>query len=588
MRRRQRKSEARLERVHRQHHYVEGERPEPNAIVDCGWGRLLFANTFDDVDHLVSEIRAEGPEQRDIAIYVSDPHVLIGTAPAELFLDPSHTYRLNLATYRRWARKPSGFFIRRMIADADAEAVNRLYALGNMVQVRPDFFESRGERRELVYFVAEDEETGAVIGTVTGVDHIRAFDDPQKGSSLWCLAVDPQTGHAAVGEALTRWLAEHFIARGAGCMDLSVLHDNEGAIALYEKLGFTRLPLFSVKRRNVINERLFVGHDPAKDMNPYARIIINEARRRGIGVDVLDVAGGLFQLSSGGRVIKCRESLSELTSAVALSICDDKPMTRRIVEAAGVSVPEQVEADDREAVQALLERGGSLVVKPARGEQGRGVAVDLDTMESVETAITNASAHSDRVIVESFHNGDDLRLIVIAYKLVAAAIRRPAEVVGNGRDSVKALIERQSRRRSAATGGESTIPLDPETERCVAKAGYRLNDVPDEGVSFPVRKAANLHTGGTIHDVTELVHPRLVEAAVTVARAIDIPVVGVDFIVKDPAEPAYVFIEANERPGLANHEPQPTAERFIDLLFPMSMPAAARDHARRHDAVTGH
>src|SRR3546814_13008158 len=81
MRRRQRKSEARLERVHRQHHYVEGERPEPNAIVDCGWGRLLFANTFDDVDHLVSEIRAEGPEQRDIAIYVSDPHVLIGTAP---------------------------------------------------------------------------------------------------------------------------------------------------------------------------------------------------------------------------------------------------------------------------------------------------------------------------------------------------------------------------------------------------------------------------------------------------------------------------------------------------------------------------
>src|SRR3546814_19053528 len=101
-------------------------------------------------------------------------------------------------------------------------------------------------------------------------------------------------------------------------------------------------------------------------------------------------------------------------------------------------------------------------------------------MESVETAITNASAHSDRVIVESFHNGDDLRLIVIAYKLVAAAIRRPAEVVGNGRDSVKALIERQSRRRSAATGGESTIPPDPDTDSCVAKAGSRLNNVPAE------------------------------------------------------------------------------------------------------------
>jgi D-alanine-D-alanine ligase-like ATP-grasp enzyme len=100
-----------------------------------------------------------------------------------------------------------------------------------------------------------------------------------------------------------------------------------------------------------------------------------------------------------------------------------------------------------------------------------------------------------------------------------------------------------------------------------------MEDVPPEGLGFPVRKAANLHTGGTIHDVTDRVHPVLREAAIRVARAIDIPVVGVDFIVRSPAEPEYVFIEANERPGLANHEPQPTAERFVDLLFPLSRPA---------------
>jgi GNAT-family acetyltransferase (TIGR03103 family) len=276
--------------------------------------------------------------------------------------------------------------------------------------------------------------------------------------------------------------------------------------------------------------------------------------------------------------------LSELTSAVALSICDDKAMTRRIVEAAGVAVPDEVEASDREAVQEMLERHGSLVVKPARGEQGRGVAVDLDTMESVDKAIEIARTQSAEVLVESFHKGDDLRLIVIGFKLVAAAIRRPAEVVGNGRDSVRLLIERQSRRRAAATGGESKIPLDPETERCVAKAGYAMDDVPAEGVAFPVRKAANLHTGGTIHDVTDHIHPLLAAAAVRVARAIDIPVVGVDFIVKHPAEPDYVFIEANERPGLANHEPQPTAQRFIDLLFPLSMPAAIA-RPRRKDAA---
>ncbi|WP_129794374.1 N-acetylglutaminylglutamine synthetase [Sphingosinicella sp. CPCC 101087] len=560
----------------------------PNAVADCGWGRILFAQTFQDVEDLVSEIRAEGAEQRDIAMYVTDPHVLLAASPAELFLDPSHTFRLNLATYRSSDRRPSGFLVRRMVPDTDAGAVNRLYALHRMVEVRPDFFEQQErEARLLTYFVAEDEETGALIGTVTGIDHKVAFGDPESGSSLWTLAVDPQTPHPGVGEALIRWLAEHYIARGAGYMDLSVLHDNHGAIALYEKLGFHRLPVFAVKRRNVINERLFAGHDPAKAMNPYARIIINEARRRGIGVRVIDAEGGLFELTSGGRTIRCRESLSDLTTAVSLSICDDKAMTRRIVQAAGVNVPGEIEADDMDAVRAMLDEHGSLVVKPARGEQGRGVAVDLDTMEAVERAIELARQQSDKVLVETFHTGYDLRLVVIGFKLVAAAIRRPAEVVGNGRDTVRRLIERQSRRRAAATGGESRIPLDAETERCVAKAGYGLDDVPPEQASFPVRKAANLHTGGTIHDVTEIVHPKLVDAAIRVARAIDIPVVGVDFIVKDPAEPDYVFIEANERPGLANHEPQPTAERFMDLLFPLSMPAAARN-VRTVDAAAQH
>ena len=100
--------------------------------------------------------------------------------------------------------------------------------------------------------------------------------------------------------------------------------------------------------------------------------------------------------------------------------------------------------------------------------------------------------------------------------------------------------------------------------------------MPASGVQINVRKTANLHTGGTIHDVTGITHPTLIQAALSVARAIQIPVVGVDLMVKHPTRPDYVFIEANERPGLANHEPQPTAERFIDLLFPLSVPMLAR------------
>ncbi|KJS42844.1 MAG: GNAT family acetyltransferase, partial [Rhodospirillaceae bacterium BRH_c57] len=125
-------------------------------------------------------------------------------------------------------------------------------------------------------------------------------------------------------------------------------------------------------------------------------------------------------------------------------------------------------------------------------------------------------------------------------------------------------------RRAAATGGESRIPLDAETERCALDAGFALDDVPPEGAEVTVRKTANLHTGGTIHDVTDQIHPALVRAAVRAAHALDIPVVGLDLLVPDIGGPDHVIIEANERPGLANHEPQPTAERFIDLLFPQT------------------
>jgi len=180
------------------------------------------------------------------------------------------------------------------------------------------------------------------------------------------------------------------------------------------------------------------------------------------------------------------------------------------------------------------------------------------------------------VLLESCHDGQDLRVIVIGGRVVAAAVRRPATVRGTGHHTVRELIDKASRRRMAATGGESRIPVDAETERCVAATGLAMDDVPDEGQELAVRRTANLHTGGTIHDCTDDLHAALNEAAVRAAEALHIPVVGLDFIVPDPAQDDYVIIEANERPGLANHEPQPTAERFVDLLFPQTAEPAAR------------
>lgn len=545
--------------------------------LDCGWGRLVFAQTFGDAKTLTAALGAEQPDRRDIAVYVRDPHILLANAPQELFLDPSHMYRLDLARYRASRRTPKGFFIRRLTSQSDAEAINRIYAARSMIPVPPQFFWSKRDARTIIYFVAEDERTGEVLGTVTGVDHARAFSDPEGGSSLWCLAVDPTAPHRGIGEALVRRLAEYFKVRGAAFLDLSVLHDNREAIALYENLGFQRISFFSVKRKNPINETLFTGPDTDDALNPYAKIIVNEARRRGIHVQIVDAEGGFFRLTYGGRSILCRESLTEMTSAVAMSICDDKAVTRRVVGAAGVRVPAQLDSQASPTELAeFVRRCGSVVVKPARGEQGRGISIGLHDLDEIGAAIDEARKVSDTVLLEEYVEGDDLRLVVINYRVVAAAIRRPPIVVGNGDATVRELIASQSRRRSAATGGEAKIPLDAETERTVRAAGYDLADVLPAATQIAVRRTANLHTGGTIHDVTDSVDVALLDAAVAAARAIDIPVTGIDFLVKSPHRPDYVFIEANERPGLANHEPQPIAERFVDLLFPLSVPASAR------------
>ncbi|MET1756610.1 N-acetylglutaminylglutamine synthetase [Novosphingobium sp. RD2P27] len=548
-----------------------------NAVAECGWGRVIFGNSFADTQDFAEALREEEKDCRDIGIYVINPHVLLASAPQELFLDPSHTFRLQRSDYEP-ADEACPVLVRDIEPGRDVESANRIFASRNMVVMRPEFFDGNLEGAGLIFLVATDSQDGEVAGVVMGVDHSHYLGSQDKGCSLWCLAVDPQARQSGIGTALTRALAERFWAKGAEYLDLTVLHDNEQAIGLYEKLGFKRIQSFTVKRKNTINEKLFTGPELGGNLNPYALIIINEARRRGIHVEVIDEESGIFRLSLGGRTVVCRESLSELTSAVAMSICENKEISRRVVSEAGVRVPDQVQWDGtREQIADFLGRNTAVVVKPTHGEQGRGISVDLRSVEEVESAIASAQRMSTTVLLEEYFEGQDLRLVVINFKLVAAAIRKPAAVTGDGISTIARLIDAQSRRRMAATAGESRIPVDAETARIVRLAGYTMDDILPAGEELQVRKTANLHTGGTIHDVTDSVHPELVEAAVAAARSIDIPVVGIDFMVTSPRSPDYVFIEANERPGLANHEPQPTAQRFVDLIFPLSMPTDVRN-----------
>lgn len=539
-------------------------------IVECGWGRLIAGHTFADPAAVADALLHEKPGQRDIAFYLDKPHVVVAHAPQDLFIDPSETYRLWLNHYRTQRAARRGFTVRRLRTRSDIAAANAIYRARRMVPLDPAVAWSQRGQRHIEHVLAEDRATGEVIGVAMGIDHCEAWGDPAGGSSLWALAVAPQASHPGVGEALTRHLAEHFHARGRAYLDLSVLHDNRSAIALYRKLGFQNVQVFAVKRRNAINEPLFTtpAGDRHRGFNPYARIIIDEAQRRGVRVDPVDPEGGYFKLSHGGRSVVCRESLSELTSAVAMSRCADKRVTARLLAAAGLKVPAQAQAGTAEDNLAFLRQHHAIVVKPVDGEQGKGISVHITDADEMEAAIEAASQVDANVLLEQFCEGQDLRIVVIDHQVVAAAVRRPATVVGDGRSTIADLIAKQSRRRAAATGGESRIPEDAETRRCISLQGYGMDDVLPADVSLPVRRTANLHTGGTIHDVTAQLHPTLRLAAEQASRVLDIPVTGLDFLVPAVDGPDYVIIEANERPGLANHEPQPTAQRFVDLLFP--------------------
>lgn len=251
--------------------------------------------------------------------------------------------------------------------------------------------------------------------------------------------------------------------------------------------------------------------DVGDGLDVYGRFVAEEARRRRIAVSVLDPEENLLRLAYERRSVLTLDALSQLISAVSLTCCQDKLLTRRVLLRAGLRTP-------------------------------RGQAATFDVA---------AAAFLDDV-----------------GEVVAAALRRPAQVVGDGRRTVGALIEEQSRRRAEETQGASTIPLDDHTRDSVAAAGHTFDDVLAEGTVLQVRRTANVHTGGTMHDVTDRFHPVVVDACTRASRALDIPLVGLDLAVPEIDGDEHAFIEANERPGLTYHNPQPTVPRFLDLLFP--------------------
>lgn len=300
----------------------------------------------------------------------------------------------------------------------------------------------------------------------------------------------------------------------------------------------------------------------------YTSTIIGAARARGLHVTVLDPALPIFELRRGARKVRCYNALTDRVGAATFFLANHKHATNRFLHRRGLPVPDQIKFTNFAAAQKFLARHHSIVVKPCLQWGGRGVAVDIRTAAELRAAVRAAQRYETDVVLEQCVCGEDQRLILVAGHFVAAIRRTPAHVLGDGQCSIVQLIRRKNRSVRGATGSHR-IPLNAETRRQLARLGHRLADVPPAGQRVQVRLTSNCHTGGDAEIITHEVNPRLVRVAQRVARLLELPVAGIDFLV-DRRPRKFWIIEASPDLAISPPEGDEVAGHFLDFLFPKS------------------
>lgn len=306
----------------------------------------------------------------------------------------------------------------------------------------------------------------------------------------------------------------------------------------------------------------------------YTTTLTDEARRRGIAIDVLDPHLPVFLLRHGRTSVRCYNALTDRVGAATFHLAQDKHAANTFLASHGMAVPAQIMYDSMSEARAFLREHKVVVVKPCAEWGGRGVSVAVTHPRALEAAVRRARAFGTDVVLEQCVTGQDHRIIIVNGRFAAAILREPAFVSGNGRDTVRALIERKNARQ-CATDPSNRIPLDEETQRTLKAAGLTPGSVPARGRKIEVRRTTNVHTGGTATDISDTVNPRLIRAARQVAELYAVPVLGVDFLV-EPGTGRYWIIEVSVDLAISPPEGPRVAACFLDYLFPETARAGQR------------
>ena len=315
---------------------------------------------------------------------------------------------------------------------------------------------------------------------------------------------------------------------------------------------------------------------------PSTGSIVDEAVSRGIPFIRLNNQS-LVQLGYGINQVRFRATMTDKTSSIAVDLASNKDETKKMLQDAAIPVAKGMCIIDESEVETVIDKVGfPLVFKPLDGNHGKGASINVKTLEEAKAAFEHAKKYSRKIIVEKFITGYDFRILVINHRFIAAALREPAHVIGDGVSTIQQLIEIENSDSRRGYGHENVlteISIDRETKDELAKNNLTLETILKKDEKTYLKGTANLSTGGTSTDVTDIVHPNNIFIFERISRVIGLDICGIDIMATNLNEPLEVtggvVLEVNAAPGFrmhlapANGLPRNVAAPVIDMLYPI-------------------
>jgi len=320
-------------------------------------------------------------------------------------------------------------------------------------------------------------------------------------------------------------------------------------------------------------------------LGPSTGSIVEEAVARNIPWIRLG-KNSLVQLGYGVNQQRFQATITGKTSSIAVDIACNKELTKKMLDDAAIPVPNGgLVVDDEDLEYVIRKIGYPIVLKPLDGNHGRGQSINVNDWETAKIGLEYAQKVSRKVIVEKYVTGFDFRVLVINHKMIAAARRVPAHVIGDGELNIQQLIDKENLDPRRGYGHENVlteIEVDKDTDALLEKLGYTLETIPQKGEIVYLKSTANLSTGGTSIDVTDMVHPENITMMERVSKIIGLDVCGIDIMAENLTQPLKesggVILEVNAAPGFRMHLapseglPRNVAAPVVDMLYPQGKP----------------